>query len=164
MNANEETIRRFYSAFQKRDAAGMVACYAPDVQFSDPVFPDLKGERAIAMWRMLCERGKDLKIEFRDVHADDRAGSAHWEAWYSFSATGRQVHNIIDATFAFRDGKIVSHTDRFDLHRWAGLALGMPGKLLGWTPMLQNKVRAMAGKSLDDYQRISTLTPPSSLS
>jgi ketosteroid isomerase-like protein len=152
-NANEDTIRRFYSAFQKRDAAGMVACYAPDVRFSDPVFPDLEGQRAGAMWKMLCERGKDLKIEFRDVRADATAGSAHWEAWYTFSATGRHVHNVIDATFEFRDGLIVRHTDRFDLHRWAGLALGLPGKLLGWTPLLQNKIRAMAAKGLDDYQQ-----------
>ena len=28
-------IERFYSAFQKRDAAGMAACYAPDVKFGD---------------------------------------------------------------------------------------------------------------------------------
>lgn len=151
MNANEETLRRFYTAFQKRDAAAMVACYAPDVRFSDPVFTDLRGPEAGSMWALLCERGKDLKIEFRDVRADATTGSAHWEAWYTFSATGRKVHNIIDASFEFRDGKIVQHTDRFDLHRWAGLALGLPGKLLGWTPMLQNKVRAMAAKNLADY-------------
>lgn len=153
MHANEEVIRRFYSAFQQRDAAGMNACYAPDVRFSDPVFTDLRGDAARAMWTMLCERGKDLKIEFRDVKADGASGSAHWEAWYSFSATGRPVHNVIDATFEFRDGKISRHSDRFDLHRWAGQALGAAGKLLGWTPLLQNKVRAMAAKSLEDYRR-----------
>jgi ketosteroid isomerase-like protein len=151
-NSNEDTIRRFYTAFQQRDAATMAACYAPDVQFSDPVFTDLRGAAAGTMWKMLCERGKDLKIEFRDVRADATGGSAHWEAWYTFSASGRKVHNIIDATFEFRDGKIVKHTDRFDLHRWAGLALGLPGKLLGWSPLLQNKIRAMAKKGLDDYQ------------
>ncbi len=152
VNSNEETLRRFYTAFQKRDAATMAACYAPDVQFSDPVFTDLRGAAAGTMWKMLCERGKDLKIEFRDVRADATTGSAHWEAWYTFSASGRKVHNIIDATFEFRDGMIVRHTDRFDLHRWAGLALGLPGMLLGWTPLLQNKIRAMAKKGLDDYQ------------
>ena len=151
MNANEETLKRFYTAFQQRDAATMAACYAPDVQFSDPVFTDLRGANAGAMWKMLCERGKDLKLEFRDVRADATSGSAHWEAWYTFSTTGRKVHNIIDATFEFRDGMIVKHTDRFDLHRWAGLALGLPGKLLGWSPLLQNKIRAMAQKGLDDY-------------
>ena len=151
MNANEQLIQRFYSAFQQRDAAGMVACYAPQVRFSDPVFPDLQGPRAGAMWTMLCERGKDLKIEFRDVRADARTGSAHWDAWYTFTGTGRPVHNSIDASFTFADGRIVQHTDRFDLHRWAGQALGLPGKLLGWTPLLQNKIRAMAAKNLDAF-------------
>ena len=151
MNVNEQLIHTFYSAFQKRDAAGMLACYDPQVQFSDPVFTDLKGARAGAMWTMLCERGKDLKIEFRDVRADDRAGSAHWDAWYTFTGTGRKVHNSIDASFEFSGGRIVRHTDRFDLHRWSRQALGLPGLLLGWTPLLQNKVRAMAAKNLDDY-------------
>ena len=152
MSANEELIRRFYSAFQQRDAATMAACYGPDVRFSDPVFTDLRGAQAGLMWKMLCERGKDLRIEFRDVRADATTGSAHWEAWYTFSATGRKVHNVIDATFEFRDGRIVSHTDRFDLYRWSRQALGPAGLLLGWTPMLRNKVRAMAAKGLADYE------------
>jgi ketosteroid isomerase-like protein len=151
MNANEQLIDRFYRAFQQRDAATMVACYAPDVQFSDPVFTGLAGPRAGAMWRMLCERGKDLKIEFRDVRADDRSGSAHWDAWYTFGGTGRPVHNSIDATFEFAGGRIVRHQDRFNLHRWAGQALGVPGKLLGWTPLLQNKIRKMAATNLDQF-------------
>lgn len=152
MNANVETLRRFYEAFSRRDAATMAGCYAADVQFSDPVFTDLRGAQAGLMWKMLCERGKDLRIEFRDLQADDSVGRAHWEAWYTFSATGRKVHNVIDASFTFRDGKIAKHTDRFDLYRWARQALGAPGILLGWTPMLQGKVRAMAAKGLADYQ------------
>ena len=160
MNANEDTLRRFYEAFSRRDAATMAACYAPDVQFSDPVFTDLRGPQAGLMWKMLCERGKDLKIEFRDVRADGASGSAHWEAWYTFSTTGRKVHNVIDASFEFRDGRIVRHTDRFDLYRWARQALGPAGVLLGWTPLLQNKVRAMAAKGLADYQRNSKPTEP----
>jgi ketosteroid isomerase-like protein len=155
MNANEAVIRRFYEAFQKRDAAAMAACYAPDVRFSDPVFTDLRGPDAGAMWRMLCERGKDLRLEFRDVRADAASGSAHWEAWYTFSATGRKVHNVIDASFEFRDGRIARHIDRFDLYRWSRQALGPAGLLLGWSPLLQNKVRAMAAKGLADYQRSS---------
>jgi len=151
MNANEELIRRFYGAFQKKDAAAMTACYHARVKFSDPVFTDLQGERAGAMWRMLCERGKDLKLEFRDVWADDRRGRAHWEAWYTFTGTGRKVHNVIDADFEFKDGRIVRHTDRFDLHRWAGQALGVTGKLFGGLSFLQNKIRAMAAKNLDAY-------------
>jgi ketosteroid isomerase-like protein len=151
MKTHVELIRRFYTAFQQRDGAAMAACYHPEVRFSDPVFTDLEGERAGAMWKMLTERGKDLRVEYRDVRATERAGAAHWEAWYTFSGTGRKVHNVIDASFEFRDGKIIRHTDSFDLHRWAGQALGLTGKLLGGTALLQNKIRGMAAKNLDDY-------------
>jgi hypothetical protein len=108
----------------------MVACYGPGIRFQDPVF-DLEGPRVAAMWRMLCERGKDLRVEWGDVRADDRAGSATWEAWYTFSATRRPVHNRIRASFVFDGGRIVQHTDRFDLYRWARQALGS-GVLFGW--------------------------------
>ena len=148
---NAALIERFYRAFQQKDAEAMVACYHPDVQFSDPVFTDLKGSRAGDMWRMLTARAKDFSLEFSDVQADDTTGRAHWEARYTFSATGRSVHNVIDATFTFRDGKIVKHTDRFDLWRWAGMALGVTGKLLGWTPIVQGKIRAQAAQGLDAF-------------
>jgi ketosteroid isomerase-like protein len=151
MNDNEHTIHVFYTAFQKRDAAVMASCYHPDVRFSDPVFPDLRGARAAAMWRMLCERGTDLQIEFRDVTADGERGAAHWDARYTYSGTGRKVLNRIDATFEFAGGKIVRHTDSFDLYRWARQALGPVGLLLGWTPMVQRKIRHTAAAALDKF-------------
>lgn len=128
-----------------------MACYAPDIRFSDPVFPALVGDEARGMWRMLCARGTDLRIEFSDVRTDGTTGSAHWEAWYSFSASGRKVHNIIDASFTFQGGLIATHTDRFDLWRWSRQALGPVGTLLGWSPLLTNKVRRQAATALDRY-------------
>ena len=52
MHPNAQLIQTFYTAFQNRDAAGMAACYHPEVVFSDPVFPHLEGPKAIAMWQM----------------------------------------------------------------------------------------------------------------
>ena len=103
------------------------------------------------MWRMLTARASDLRIEASGIDADDAQGRAHWEAYYTFSQTGQKVHNRIDATFAFRDGKIVRHTDRFDLRAWAAMALGLKGKLLGWLPPVQNAIRANADKGLRAY-------------
>jgi ketosteroid isomerase-like protein len=151
MHPHAELIQTFYEAFQRRDAEAMGACYHPDVAFSDPVFPALSGDRARGMWAMLCKRGKDLTLEFSDVQADDSSGSAHWEARYTFSATGNMVHNVIDAEFTFADGLIKTHTDTFDLWRWAGQALGFKGKLLGWAPFVQNAVRAQADKGLSQF-------------
>src|ERR1700683_4289637 len=101
MADHTKTIERFYTAFAAHDADAMGALYHDDVTFSDPVFPGLRGDPAGGMWKMLASRAKDLKVEFRDVHADGNTGRAHWEAHYTFSATGRPVHNVIDATFVF---------------------------------------------------------------
>lgn len=151
MHPHEQLIETFYRSFQKRDAEGMAACYHQDISFSDPVFPDLHGDQARGMWRMLCARGKDLELTFDNVRADDSKGSAHWEARYTFSASGRKVHNIIDAEFEFRDGKIYRHKDTFDFWRWSRMALGPAGLLLGWTPILRNGVRTKAKKGLVDF-------------
>ncbi len=42
MHPNAALIQRFYAAFAARDAAGMQACYHPDVVFRDPVFGELR--------------------------------------------------------------------------------------------------------------------------
>src|SRR5262245_12220938 len=118
MHPNEQLLHDFYAAFARRDGAAMAAFYAPDATFSDPVFVDLKGAEVGAMWTMLCLRGTDLRVEASGIAADDAGGKAHWEAWYTFSKTGRAVHNVIDATFTFRDGRIATHRDRFDLWKW----------------------------------------------
>ena len=149
--ANRALIERFYSAFARRDHATMAACYAPDARFSDPAFGELRGAEVTAMWRMLCERGTDLELSFSDVAADDERGSAHWVADYTFSATGRRVHNEIDASFRFRDGLISEHDDRFSFWRWSRQALGAIGLLAGWTPIVQGKVRAQARANLEQF-------------
>lgn len=151
MSNHAQLIEQFYSAFAKRDAQAMITCYHPQVRFSDPVFVDLDARETAGMWRMLCERAQEFSLEFSDVKVDGDSGSAHWEARYLFSTTGRKVHNIIDAEFRFADGKIIEHRDHFDFHRWSRQALGLPGVLLGWTGMLRNKVRGQARKGLEIY-------------
>jgi limonene-1,2-epoxide hydrolase len=151
VHTHAHLIERFYSAFQKRDGEAMAACYAPDVQFGDEVFPELRGDRAKAMWKMLCARGKDLSIEFRDVQASDTEGSAHWDARYTFAATGRKVLNRIDARFTFEGGLIKTHRDSFDFYAWARQALGPMGLVLGWTPLVKGKVRKTAAQTLDAF-------------
>jgi ketosteroid isomerase-like protein len=158
MHPNADLLTRFYTAFAALDSQAMQACYAPDARFRDEAFT-LEGAQQIgAMWRMLCEaaqaKGRDVwRLEFSGIEADAAQGRAHWEPHYRFSATGRVVHNVIDGSFRFRDGRIVEHIDRFDFWRWSRQALGLPGLLLGWTPMLQNKVRATAMGNLARFQQ-----------
>lgn len=153
MNPQEQVIHRFYESFRARDAEGMCGCYHPEIIFSDPVFGQLSGADATGMWRMLCARAKDLRITFGAVAARENEGSAHWEAKYSFSKTGRAVHNVIEASFIFLDGRIVRHVDRFSFWKWAGMALGPAGMLLGWTPLIRGLVMREARRGLETYLR-----------
>ena len=93
------------------------------------------------MWRLLLGRSDDLEITLGEHRADGDSGSAHWSAVYTFSQTGRVVHNEVDASFRFEDGLIIDHRDSFDFWKWTRMALGMPGVLLGWSPVVQGKVR-----------------------
>ncbi len=131
----------------------MASLYHPEAAFKDAAFDLKSGEEAGAMWKMLVTAGKDLRIEFRDVKADKDAGSAHWEAWYTFSKTGRKVHNIIEAQFEFKEGLIYRHNDHFDFWRWSRQSLGLIGWLLGWSDFLKNKVSASAMKGLNTFMK-----------
>ena len=153
MEAHHNLIEKFYSSFQDHNAAGMIECYHQQVSFQDPGFGELEGiERVGGMWEMLLERSKgNLVIHYDSVMADEVGGYCHWEAHYPFSQTGRKVHNKIQATFRFEDGKIIEHHDHFNLWKWSHMALGIQGLLLGWTPFVQGKIRSMAVGQLDKY-------------
>jgi ketosteroid isomerase-like protein len=152
-NTNEELINKFYSAFQTKDSKTMNECYADEIEFTDPVFIGLKGMAAKAMWSMLCEKAVNFSLTYSNVKANETSGSADWIATYDFSKTGRKIENHIHAEFQFANGKIVKHTDKFNLWKWAGMALGITGYLSGFLPAVQNKIRTEANTGLQMYMK-----------
>ncbi|MEO7244324.1 MAG: nuclear transport factor 2 family protein [Rubrivivax sp.] len=157
MHPNEAVIHRLYTAFAALDADAMQACYAPDARFRDEVFTLAGADAVGGMWRMLCEATRetgrdDWRLTHDGVRADDRSGHAHWQAHYRFSATGRLVHNVVDSTFTFAEGRIADQVDRFGFWRWSRQALGLPGWLLGATPLLRRQVRARAAANLARFR------------
>ncbi len=150
---NEAVIERLYAAMNAGDGEGMAACYTADASFEDPAFGHLEDGRPQAMWRMLCSAsGGGLTVELRERRAEaGGTGTAHWLADYTFSDTGRPVHNDIRATFVFRDGLIAAHRDAFDLRAWAKQALGPVPAALGYTPLLGLMMRRKTAARLDAF-------------
>ncbi len=157
MHRNRAIIEKFYSSFKELDADGMVQCYHEEIEFSDPVFPKLQGAQVGAMWKMLCSQAKGFDLMFSGIEADDAVGKVHWEAKYIFSMTHREVHNKINASFQFRDGKIIQHHDSFNFWKWSFMALGLTGLLLGWSPLVKNKVQRQAAKNLENFMKKSDI-------
>jgi len=152
MSANQQTIERFYMAFQKKDYVTMQQCYAQDAVFNDAVFVNLNARQVKAMWQMLCKSsGDDFTVEYRILSADGDKIAAEWTAWYTFSATGNKVVNHITANFTLQNGEIVTHTDNFSFYKWAKQALGIPGMFLGWAPFFRRKVQKSAANRLRVY-------------
>lgn len=151
MNTNEQLINHFYTCFKNKDFKGMQACYADNATFSDAVFKNLNSSQVKAMWQMLISKSKDMRIEFGQISANEKTGKAHWNAYYTFSSTGKKVVNKIDANFEFENGKIVKHTDDFNFYAWAKQALGTTGLLLGWTGFLKNKIQTTATQNLEKF-------------
>ena len=142
-----DLLTRFYEAFARKDAEGMIACYHPESAFSDPVFPMLTHDETAAMWRMLVGRAQDFSLDFQLVGED----SVNWTARYTFTKTGRPVVNRVRSQFGFRDGLILAQRDGFDFPLWLRQALGWKGALFGRTRLLQAAVRKQARQGLEAF-------------
>jgi len=151
----KDVINGFYEAFSALDAENMVNYYHDNVVFEDPAFGRLEGERAKNMWRMLCQsqKGQKFIVLHSEVQAKQNEGSAHWEALYVFSKTNRNVRNKIKAEFKFKDGKIIEHTDKFDLYRWSRQALGLTGYMIGWSGFFKGKLQKQTNGLLERFEK-----------
>ena len=151
---NKEIITTFYSAFTKGDYQQMAACYHEDILFEDPAFGQLAGQKAIKMWEMLLSnKAAAPEVSFSNIQVDHETGSADWKATYFYGPKKRKVLNEVHATFTFKDGKIIEHTDNFDIWKWSSQALGPLGYFLGWTPFMKGKIQQLANKRLDDFMK-----------
>lgn len=148
---NAQIIQSFYNSFASGDAEEMVSLYADDITFEDPAFGTLKGDSAKNMWRMLLKT-PGIRITTSNIKTDGQTGSADWVAEYTFSLTGKKVINKVHAEFIFANGKIVKHIDTFSFWKWASQAFGIKGFLLGWTPLMKNKVRQQALARLGKFE------------
>jgi limonene-1,2-epoxide hydrolase len=138
----------FYGAFARRDGETMANAYAPGARFTDPVFGTLEGEQVGRMWRALTKGAREFSLDFEIVAASAAEARVTWTARYVFSRSGRRVVNRVQSVLTVDGGKIVEQTDHFDLHAWAGQALGLPGKLLGGLGFFRRKLRASARASI----------------
>ena len=101
--------------------------------------------------RLLSRSDGNIKIHFSIVDVNDQQGKVEWVAEYFYGKKKRKVVNKVSSTLLIDDGKIIQHTDSFDLWSWTRQALGLPGYLLGWTSFMRNKIQGMTKVRLDEY-------------
>ena len=149
---------RFYEAFMVRDFYTMGLLYANHATFQDPVFPRLTAQGARLMWQMLLSEAEDLEVTVNILEDTPDRASVDWTARYTFTPTKRVVVNKVHSDMVIAAGKIVQQVDDFSFWRWSGQALGWKGWLLGWTPLVRDKVRRQAARSLKEFAQFVALT------
>ena len=148
----KETADKFYASFSQGNANEMLKLYHPEIEFADPAFGTLKAEKAHAMWRMLLSsKQAQLKISYTIIDYSDTQVKVNWIADYYFGPKKRKVKNNVIADLTFQDGKVIKHTDSFDLWKWSRQALGISGFLPGWSGFLKRKIQERTNKRLINY-------------
>ena len=152
-----ELLQKFYKSFSEGNAEEMIACYHDSVIFHDPAFGTLQGNSAKYMWEMLLsKKDTDLKIDYKILKADEKYGEVYWTANYNYGPKKRKVLNKVTASFEFKDGKILRHTDDFNLWNWSKQALGISGYLLGWSSYMRDQIQKKTGELLSTYMKNRT--------
>lgn len=147
-----ELLQKFYNSFSAGNAEEMIDCYHDSVIFHDPAFGTLKGNSVKYMWEMLLsKKDTDFKIDYKILKADEKYGEVYWIAHYNYGPKKRKVVNKVTASFEFKDGKILRHTDDFNLWNWSKQALGTSGFLLGWSSYMRDQIQKKTGKILSSY-------------
>lgn len=149
--SNIDLLHQFYGSFSRGEAEGMISCYHDNINFKDPAFGELHGEKAKSMWRMLLSQRRKIKIDYEILEVSSKSACVEWKANYKYGPNKRKVHNHVMAYFKFEDGKIIKHRDRFNLWNWSKQALGITGYLLGWSGYLKSKIQARTNHLLEDY-------------
>lgn len=162
MSAHYNIVYSYFDAFKQLDWKTMQNCYTEEAIFLDAVMGGLYGEEIKAMWQMLLSRNKGIAITVKNMEFDgeeviNSAGIAgyyckvHWDAVYTFTPTGKKVHNKIISNIRVENDKIAEQFDQFGFYRWARQAFGLTGALLGWTPFFRKKVMNKARNNLKNY-------------
>src|SRR5436309_9608022 len=121
MHANAILLRKLFTGLNQHDHRVMAECYHPKAVFRDIAF-HLRGQKRIdEMWQMICEGRSNIRANFEVVRADDKSGQVRLVDDYTLYASddsppssGREVRNVIDSRFRFRDGLIIKHKDHCD--------------------------------------------------
>lgn len=150
-HANAELLQRLFTGLMLHDHEKMATCYHEQATFTDIAF-DLRGSKAIhTMWHMISET--DLRATFRVTQANDQSGTVKLVDDYTFSSTGRPVHNVIESHFRFKDGLIKEQQDSCDARLWGATALGGLGGFLAGRlrPLRSYKARQLLRSFIEKH-------------
>ena len=162
--SNEDTIKLFYSFYQKHEYKGMQSLLNANVKFSDYAL-DISGKAVFAMWHWFCvpfeARQEPMEVpSFEILGSDNNRVLGKYRVIYKLrdekNETVRTVDYVIESNFTLEDGKIKIHTDKITISElaFARMVAGFPKCLLAFTPIFQKKVKEDISTKLSKFMHV----------
>ncbi|HEX6632714.1 MAG TPA: nuclear transport factor 2 family protein [Usitatibacter sp.] len=149
MHPHESVVRRLYAALAARGAEEAAACYHPEIFYSEPLHPRLRGDAVRDLWRMRLAPGEAYEIRLDEASGGADGATARWTV--RARVRGRPVEIHGRSLFAFRDGRISRQYDHYSLWRWSAQALGPAGAAFGWLGPVRWALRTRARRALERF-------------
>jgi hypothetical protein len=149
MHSHESLVRQLFAALAARRPEDAAACYHPEVFYSEPLHPRLRGESVIDLWRMRLAPGEPYDIRLDEASGGGDGAAARWTV--RTRVRGREVEIHGRSLFAFREGRISRHYDHYSLWRWSAQALGPAGAAFGWLGPVRWALRTRARRALERF-------------
>lgn len=157
MHSNEKLIQCYLQALQQQDLPTMQMCYHKSITYEDDLFRELKKGDVPAMWEMRFAENPVWEVEFKDIQASNDWGRVHWTLTYGHTKNGKPKRRHIVARFTFYEGKILYHSDAFNLYNWVKENQGAWWRFLIWFSPLQYFLRAGAHRKLQRFKETHQL-------
>jgi hypothetical protein len=142
-------VERFFNAFGNGDWRTMARCYHDKASFTDPIFPDLRGEQIVYYWHQWFKENEGIKLNYSQLFADERKAQVQWNVRYTYQ--GRAVKHDATSTLAIWDDQIVRHVDEFALGGYLRQREGLLTGLLSGIPLVHQRVQRSARSRLDKH-------------
>ena len=115
-----DIVRSFADAFNRRDVAGLVACFTPDARYVDGFYGRHAGAAQLrAMFERMYREGRDYVWTMDAVVESPTRAMAEWTFSYVVSdalprSAGRRIRFRGMSVFELAGGKIAAYRESFD--------------------------------------------------
>jgi steroid delta-isomerase-like uncharacterized protein len=113
-------VREFEQAFNRQDAAALVACFTPGATYTDTFFGPHTGSAALrAMFERMFREGRDYRWTMDVVVEGGDTAAAEWTFGYVVSeaiarSAGRRVGFRGMSVFELEGGRVARYREYFD--------------------------------------------------
>jgi hypothetical protein len=145
-------LKNYVKALIKKESHALADCYSEEANFFDPIFDNLDKENLVKYWELRFTTYKDLKILVLASELYEHSASIKW--FISYKQKNKKIRYSMVSILEIRNGKIIKQFDHFHFWKMAMQAYGFMGFFLGWTKLMNARVKKLYELKHKNFKKI----------